>query len=92
MASKARRDAKEKKEKAEAALNLATTYAQMIRQRAEQRAQEIAGEAYEARGKLKDYQAAAQALQNRIEKYEGVYPVPPEHILDELAQEFGFSQ
>ena len=67
-------------------------YALEIRQKAEQRAREIAGEAYEARGKLKDYQATAQALQNRIEKYEGLYLVPPAHILDELAEEFGFSK
>ena len=71
---------------------MATEYAQMIRQRAERRAKDIAGEAYEAKGKLNDYKAAAQALQNRIEKYEGVYLVPPSHILDELADDFGFSK
>jgi Meiotically up-regulated gene 113/Domain of unknown function (DUF4041) len=71
---------------------LVTVYALEIRQRAEQRAREIAEEAYEAKGKVKDYRAAAQALQNRIEKYEGVYLVPPTHILDELADEFGFSK
>ncbi|MGP0068723.1 MAG: DUF4041 domain-containing protein [Isosphaeraceae bacterium] len=92
IASQARKDAKEKREKAEAALDLAIRYALEIRQRAEQRAQEIAGEAYEARGKLNDYQATAQALQNRIEKYERLYLVPPAHILDELAEEFGFSK
>ena len=92
IASKARKDAKEKREKAEAALDLVTIYALEIRQKAEQRAREIAGEAYEAKGKVKDYRATAQALQNRIEKYEGVYLVPPTHILDELAEEFGFSK
>jgi hypothetical protein len=92
IASKARKDAKEKREKAEAALDLATKSALEIRQKAEQRAREIAGEAYEAKGKLKDYQATAQALQNRIEKYEGVFLVPPAHVLDELAEEFGFNR
>jgi hypothetical protein len=92
IASKARKDAKEKREKAGAALDLVMKYALEIRQRAEQRAKEIAGEAYEARGKLNDYQATARALQNRIEKYEGLYLVPPAHILDELAEEFGFSK
>ncbi len=92
IASKARKDAKEKREKAEAALNLVTVYALEIRQKAEQRAREIAEEAFEAKGKVKDYRAMAQALQNRIEKYEGIYLVPPTHILDELAQEFGFSK
>ncbi len=92
LASKARKDAKEKREKAEAALDLATHYALEVRQKAEQRAREIAGEAYEAKGKLKDYQATVQALKNRIEKYEDVYLVPPAHILDELAEEFGFNR
>ena len=92
LTSKARKEAKERKEKAEEALNSATRYALEIRQKAEQRAKEIAGEAYEAKGKLKDYRASAQALENRIEKYEGVYLVPPTHILDELAEEFGFSK
>lgn len=92
VASRARKDAKEKGEKAEAALDLATHYALEIRRKAEQRAREIAGEAYEARGKLGDYQATAQALQNRIEKYQRIYLAPPPHILDELAEEFGFSR
>jgi F0F1-type ATP synthase membrane subunit b/b' len=92
IASRARKDAKEKREKAGAALDLAMKYALEIRQRAEQRAKEIAGEAYEAKGKLNDYQATARALQNRIEKYEGLYLVPAAHILDELAEEFGFSK
>jgi hypothetical protein len=92
IASKARKDAKEKREKAEAALDLAIRYALEVRQRAEQRAREIGGEAYEARNRLDDYQATAQALQNRIEQYEGVYLVPPAHILDELAEEFGFNK
>jgi F0F1-type ATP synthase membrane subunit b/b' len=92
IASKARKDAKEKREKAEAALNLVTLYALEIRQKAEQRARDIAEEAYDAKGKVKDYKATALALQNRIEKYEGVYLVPPTHILDEMADEFGFSK
>jgi hypothetical protein len=92
IASTTRKDAKEKREKAEAALDLVSNYALEIRQKAEQRAREIAGEAYEAKGKVKDYRAMALALENRIEKYEGVYLVPPAHILDELAEEFGFNK
>ncbi|WP_422928104.1 DUF4041 domain-containing protein [Singulisphaera sp. PoT] len=92
LASGARKDAKEKREKADAALDLVTKYALEIRQGAEARAREIAKEAYEAKGKLADYQATAQALQNRIEKYDGVYLVPPTHVLDELAVEFGFNR
>ena len=92
IVSKAGKDAKEKREKVEAALVLATHYALEIRQNADQRAREIAGEAYEAKGKVKGYQATAQALLNMIKKYNDVYLVPPAHILDELAEEFGFSK
>jgi DNA repair exonuclease SbcCD ATPase subunit len=91
LASKARKETKEKREKAEVALNQAITYALEIRQKAERRAEEIAGLAYEARGKVQDYEAMAQALRNRIEKYQGIYIVPPTHILDELADEFQFN-
>lgn len=92
IAFKARKDAKEKREKADVALNVVTAYALEIRQKAEQRAREIAGEAYEAKGKLEDYEATARALENRIKKYDGVYIVPPSHILDEMAEDFGLSK
>jgi len=91
IASKARKEVKEKREKAEAALALATAYALEIRQKAERRALEIAGEAFEAKGRLKEHQTAAEALRNQISGYEGTYAVPPAHVLDELAEEFGFS-
>lgn len=91
LASKARKDTKEKRENAQAALDQATLYAMEIRQKADHRAEEIVGEAYQAKGKLRDYEASAQALKNRIEKYEGVYVVPATHVLDELAEEFGFN-
>jgi hypothetical protein len=90
IASKARKDAKDKREKTEAALLQATNYALEIRQKAERRAEEIAGEAYQAKGKVRDYEATAQSLKNRIEKYEGTYIVPATHVLDELAEEFLF--
>ncbi|MDB5352862.1 MAG: hypothetical protein JWN86_4109 [Planctomycetota bacterium] len=91
LASKARKDAKEKRERSETALVQATNYALEIRQRAERRADEIAGEAYAAKGKLRDYEATAQAYKNRIEKYQAVFVVPATHVLDELAEEFGFN-
>jgi hypothetical protein len=92
LASKARKDAKEKREKTEATLEQAIRYAFEIRQKAEMRAGEVAGEAYEARGKLRDYEAAVEAFKNRIEKYAGIYIVPATHVLDELAEEYGFNK
>jgi len=92
LASKARKDAKEKREQSKAALDQVTKYALEIREQAERRAWEIAGEGYGAKGRVNELQAEAEALQNRIKNYEGVYLVPPAHILDELADEFGFSK
>ena len=62
IASEARKDAKEKREKAESSLNLVITYAFEIRQKAEQRAREIGGQAYDATRTVEDYQATIQAL------------------------------
>lgn len=90
IASKARKDAKEKREKTDASLAQAILYALEIRQKAERRAEEIAGEAYEAQGKLRDYEASTQAIKNRIDQYNGIYIVPPAHVLDELAEEYRF--
>ncbi|WP_337174251.1 DUF4041 domain-containing protein [Paludisphaera sp.] len=92
LASKARKDAKEKREQSKAALDLVTKYALEIRQQAEHRAWEIAGDGYNAKARVDELRAEAEALQNRIKNYEGVYLVPPGHILDELADEFGFSK
>jgi Meiotically up-regulated gene 113/Domain of unknown function (DUF4041) len=91
VASKTRKDAKEKRESVQTALDQATLYAMEIRQKADRRAEEIAGEAYLAKGKLRDFEATAEAFRNRIEKYEGIYVIPASHVLDELAEEFGFN-
>ncbi|MHC5539398.1 GIY-YIG nuclease family protein [Singulisphaera rosea] len=90
LASKARKDTKEKRDKAESTLEQAIAYALEIRQKADHRATEIAGEAYEAKGKLRDYEAAIHAIENRIKKYDGVFIIPATHLLDELAGDFGF--
>jgi hypothetical protein len=90
LASKARKEAKEKREKSDRAMLQALNYSQEIRQKADRRAEEIAGEAYKAKGKLRDYELAIEALQNKIANYEGVYLIPESHILDELAADFGF--
>jgi hypothetical protein len=90
LASKARKETKEKREKAETTLNQSTIYALEIRQKAERRAEQIAGGAYEAKGRLRNYESMAQALKNRIEKYEGAYIAPATHILDDLADDFQF--
>ncbi|WP_253950585.1 DUF4041 domain-containing protein [Pseudomonas lijiangensis] len=59
---------------------------------ANERAQEIAGDAMEAMGKAKQYADAAKAMKNIIEGYGDAYIVPTYHLLDDLAEEFGFTE
>lgn len=92
ITSKARKDAKEKRDKVVDALNRATTYALDIRRSAEDKAKSIAVEAFEARGRLKEYEALEIAYKNKIKGYEDIDLVPPVHLLDELAEEFGFDK
>ncbi|MEO6808052.1 MAG: DUF4041 domain-containing protein [Isosphaeraceae bacterium] len=90
MASKARKDAKEKTQKVDDALTIATAYALKIREEAEARAQEIGGQAYAALKRLEFYEASAKAMQNVVAGYADTYLVPASHVLDELAEEYGF--
>jgi hypothetical protein len=90
ITSQARKDAKEKTEKVEETLSLATAYVLDIRRKAEARVREIAGEAYDALRQREFNEATARALQHTVEGYQGMYPVPPAHLLDELAEEYGF--
>ena len=90
IASQARKEAKEKTQKVDDTLARATAYALEIRNRAEVRAQEIGGKAYEASIRHDFYEAAAKAMQNVVSGYTGTYMVPASHVLDELAEEYGF--
>ena len=59
---------------------------------AETRAKEIAGEAYENAGKAKDYEKTAVAMKNVIEGYGDRYLKPTYSLLDDLAEDFGYTE
>jgi vacuolar-type H+-ATPase subunit H len=90
IASQARKEAKEKIQKVDDTLLKTTAYALEVRERAEARAQEIGGKAYEALKRHEFYEAAAKAMQNVVSGYGGTYMVPASHVLDELAEDYGF--
>ncbi|SIO13135.1 protein of unknown function [Singulisphaera sp. GP187] len=90
IASQARKEAKEKTQKVDDTLNRATTYALEIREKAETRAHEIGSKAYEALKRQEFYEATATAMQNVVSGYANTYMVPASHVIDELAEEFGF--
>jgi len=56
---------------------------------AKSQAQEIAGDAYEAKEKADTYEKAIKAMKNTIEGYQDDYIIPNHSVLDDLADEFG---
>jgi hypothetical protein len=90
IASQARKEAKEKTQKVDETLAKAAAYALEIRKNADARGRELAGQAYEALKRYEFYEAAAKAKENVIEGYANTYMVPASHVLDELAEEYGF--
>ena len=82
--------AKTLKENAETLLANATRRAGQIIEVAEQKAVEIGGDAYKALKNVGNLEKAAQALKNVIEGYGNQYLLPPDGLLDEMAEQFGF--
>jgi vacuolar-type H+-ATPase subunit H len=58
---------------------------------AEIRAKEIAGSAYEAKEFAETYQAVAKSMRNKIEGYGDEWIVPNRSVLDELAENYEFT-
>ncbi|MDM3454425.1 DUF4041 domain-containing protein [Citrobacter sp. Cb028] len=59
---------------------------------AEIRAKEIAGSAYEAKEFAETYQAVAKSMKNKIEGYGDEWIVPNRSVLDELADNYEFTE
>ncbi len=59
---------------------------------AQKRAEEIAGDAYTAMNRAKEFQDTAAAIKNIIEGYGDKYIVPTYSLLDDLADEFGYTE
>jgi len=58
---------------------------------AESRAKEIAGSAYEAKEFAETYQAVAKSMKNKIEGYGDEWIIPNQSVLDELAENYEFT-
>ena len=59
---------------------------------AKRQAEEIAGDALEAKGKADLYEATIRAMRNTIEGYKDDYIVPNHAVLDELAEEYSHKE
>lgn len=71
--------------------NAQAHYARTLEE-AQIKAKEIAGDAYEALQRANELSATAKAMKNIIEGYGDQYLVPTYSMLDDLADEFGFTE
>ena len=85
-------DAHSKESEVVKKLQTADAESQKIIIEAQQKAQEIAGEAIEARDNAKLYETAVKSLKNIILGYGNDYLIPSQSLLDDLADSYGFSQ
>ena len=83
---------KRTRERADGLLVEATENAKKILSEANVRAQEIAGEAIEAKKNADLYENTAKAMKNIIEGYGDLYLVPTVTLIDNLAEEYGHTQ
>ena len=90
--AKALQKAKEFRQQAEALLTQATRDAGRIVSDAEKRAEQIAGDAYDALRDKQTLEQAVQALWNVTEGYGDRYVIPTRSMLDELAADFGHTE
>lgn len=70
----------------------ATDESKRIIETANKRAEEIAGEAYAIKGKADEYRKTAEAYRNIIEGYGTEYLKPSYSLLDDLAEDFSFTE
>ncbi|RKH15696.1 DUF4041 domain-containing protein [Corallococcus sp. CA047B] len=80
------------RKRSDAVLTEAAAEASRIIESASKRAQEVAGEAFEAMKNAKQLEQTATAMRNIIEGYGDRYVVPTQGVLDELAEHFGFTE
>lgn len=91
IAAEARQKAKSLRDEAQATLDAATLQAWRITEDAHKQAEEIAGSAYEAMRNASLYEQTAKAMKNIIDGYGNRYVVPGHSLLDDLAEDVGYS-
>lgn len=91
-AKEIRTNAQRAEERASEAARLAHLNAAKIVEDARAQAKEIAGDAIEAQGKAKEYEKTATAMKRMIEGYGDEWLKPAYSLLDELADEFGYTE
>ena len=80
------------KESAELTLDKANSQANKIVSDAQTRAEEIAGDAYRAMQEANNLEKTIQALKNTLKGYGNEYIIPTYTLLDQLAEDFGYTE
>lgn len=70
----------------------AKTQAEKVLTDAHGRARDIAADALAVRDKAEEYQRVVQALKNVIDGYGDEYVIPSSSVLDDLAEDYGFTE
>lgn len=83
-----RQKAKEIRERAEKQLQDAHEIAKKIETDAQEKATQIAGDAWEAKENVEQYESTVKAMKNIIKGYGDEYLIPNRSVLDELATEY----
>lgn len=78
--------------KVDSIMRSAQQEAETILANANKRGEEIAGSAFEAVRNAEHFEKVAKAMKNLIEGYGDQYVIPSRSLLDELADDYGFTQ
>ncbi len=92
LTSESRQKAKSLSEDAVAVLNSATIHAAQIIDRANKNAEKIGGSAYESLKNASLYEKAIKSMKRVIDGYGDQYIIPPQSLLDYLADDFSYTQ
>jgi hypothetical protein len=90
--AEAKREAEDLKVTAGSLIDQARTKAQQVISDAHTNAKEIAGEAWLVKENVEKYQRMLRAIQNEINGYGDAYIVPAHSLLDDLADDVGYSE
>lgn len=92
LIKEARSKANEMKRSAQDILDNATLNARVIIDNANAKAKDISGEAFILKGQVSDLEHTLEALKNTIRGYGDDYIIPQRNFLDDLSDDFGYTE
>jgi len=88
LIAESRKQSVEKNEVADLALRQARERADVILTDAQLRAEQVAGDAWDAKDRLAFYQRTALAMKNKVHGYGDDYLIPNETLLDDISEQY----